>query len=99
VRDRRGPNVNRNPTILPTQNVEEPAKLRASGAGALSCKSQGTAMSRLIDHALLLALLVTMVGFIARIPSLVVDAVLMGAMTPVADALEHVLRMSTWRKG
>jgi biopolymer transport protein ExbB/TolQ len=56
-------------------------------------------MSRLIDHALLLALLVTMVGFIARIPSLVVDAVLMGAMTPVADALEHVLRMSTWRKG
>lgn len=49
-------------------------------------------MSRVIDRVLLLALLVILAGLAAHLLSLTVGAVLTASMTPIADALEHVLR-------
>ena len=51
-------------------------------------------MSRLIDHALLLALLAILAGLAAHILSLTVGAVLTASMTPIADALDHVLKIT-----
>lgn len=51
-------------------------------------------MSRLIDHALLLALLVVLAGLAAPILSLTVGAVLTASMTPITDALDHVLKIT-----
>ena len=62
-------------------------------------------MSRLIDHALLLALLAILAGLAAHILSLTAGAVLTSAVTPIAglhparDALDHVLKIYTWRRG
>ena len=52
-------------------------------------------MIRMIDRALLLVLLAVLAGLAAHILSLTVGAVLTMSMTPVADALDHVLRVST----
>jgi len=49
-------------------------------------------MSRVIDRVLLVALLVILAGIFANLLSLTVGAVLTASMTPIADALEHVLR-------
>lgn len=52
-------------------------------------------MSRLIDRALLLALLVVLAGLAAHLLSLTVGAVLTAAMTAIADTLDHVLKIYT----
>jgi hypothetical protein len=52
-------------------------------------------MSHLIDRVLLLALLIILADLAAHFLSLTVGAVLTAAMTPIADALDHVLRVST----
>ena len=49
-------------------------------------------MPRWIDWALLVASLVILAGIFAHWLSLTVGAVLTASMTPVADALESVLR-------
>jgi len=57
-------------------------------------------MSRVIDRVLLVALLVILAGIFAPsrpardLLSLTVGAVLTASMTTIADALEHVLRVS-----
>jgi hypothetical protein len=51
-------------------------------------------MIRMIDRALLLVLLAVLAGLAAHILSLTVGAVLTMSMTPVADALDHVLRIT-----
>lgn len=48
-----------------------------------------------MDRVLLLALPVILAGLVAHLLSLTVSAVLMASMTPIADALNHVLRMRT----
>ena len=52
-------------------------------------------MSHLIDRVLLLALLIILAGLAAHFLSLTVGAVLSAAMTPIADVLAHVVRVST----
>ncbi len=52
-------------------------------------------MSHLIDRVLLLALLIILAGLAAHFLSLTVGAVLTAAMTPITDALDHVLRART----
>ena len=52
-------------------------------------------MSHLIDRVLLLALLIILAGLAAHFLSLTVGAVLSAAMTPIADVLDHVVRVST----
>lgn len=54
-------------------------------------------MSRMIDRALLLVLLVILAGLAAHILSLTVGAVLTASMTPIADALDHVLKIYAMR--
>ncbi len=49
-------------------------------------------MSHWIDRTLLLALLVILASLAAHLLSLTVGAVLMTAMTPIADALNAILR-------
>ena len=51
-------------------------------------------MIRMIDRALLLVLLAVLAGLAAHILSLTVGAVLTMSMTPVADSLDHVLRIT-----
>lgn len=52
-------------------------------------------MSHLIDRVLLLALLIILAGLAAHFLSLTVGAVLTATMTPIADVLDHVVRVST----
>lgn len=62
-------------------------------------------MSHLIDRALLLVLLVVLARLAAHLLSLTactlqrVGAVLTASMTPIADALDHVLKIYAWRRG
>ena len=51
-------------------------------------------MSHMIDRALLMALLVILAGLAAHILSLTVSAVMTASMTPIADALDHVLKIT-----
>ncbi len=50
-------------------------------------------MTHWIDRTLLLALIVILASLDAHLLSLAVGTVLMSAMTPIADALNHVLRI------
>lgn len=52
-------------------------------------------MSHLIDRVLLLALLIILAGLAAHFLALTVGAVLAAAMAPIADVLDHVVKVST----
>ena len=54
-------------------------------------------MSHMTDRALLLVLLVILAGLAAHLLSLTVGTVLTASMTPIADALDHVVRMHAMR--
>jgi len=49
-------------------------------------------MNTLIDRVLLLVLMVILAGLAAHVLSLTMGDVLTAAMTPIDDALDHVLR-------